>query len=67
MRGDRALLRTDDSDATVIALAELGAIRGLEVSPASLDDAFLALTTPVPAPAPAPATPAPAPEKESMR
>jgi ABC-2 type transport system ATP-binding protein len=67
VRGDRALLRTDDSDATVIALAELGAIRGLEVSPASLDDAFLALTTPVPAPAPAPATPAPAPEKESMR
>ncbi len=40
----RALLRTNDSDATVIALAELGAIRGLEVTPASLDDAFLALT-----------------------
>ncbi|WBO66647.1 ABC transporter ATP-binding protein [Streptomyces camelliae] len=40
----RALLRTDDSDATVIALAELGAIRGLEVTPASLDDSFLALT-----------------------
>ncbi|MEE1668951.1 ABC transporter ATP-binding protein [Streptomyces sp. WAC07094] len=46
VRGDRALLRTDDSDATVIALAELGAIRGLEVAPASLDDAFLALTAP---------------------
>jgi ABC-2 type transport system ATP-binding protein len=46
VRGDRALLRTDDSDATVIALAELGAIRGLEVVPASLDDAFLALTAP---------------------
>jgi len=45
VRGDRALLRTDDSDATVIALAELGAIRGLEVAPASLDDAFLALTS----------------------
>jgi ABC-2 type transport system ATP-binding protein len=44
VRGDRALLRTDDSDATVIALAEQGAIRGLEVTPASLDDAFLALT-----------------------
>ncbi|MET8243228.1 ABC transporter ATP-binding protein [Streptomyces sp. NPDC005202] len=44
VRGDRARLRTDDSDATVIALAELGAIRGLEVTPASLDDAFLALT-----------------------
>ncbi|MFE4749871.1 ABC transporter ATP-binding protein [Streptomyces mirabilis] len=45
VRGDRALLRTDDSDATVLALAELGAIRGLEVVPASLDDAFLALTS----------------------
>ncbi|MGX4692492.1 ABC transporter ATP-binding protein [Streptomyces sp. JNUCC 63] len=44
VRGDRARLRTDDSDATVIALAELGAICGLEVAPASLDDAFLALT-----------------------
>ncbi|MFF7351191.1 MULTISPECIES: ABC transporter ATP-binding protein [Streptomyces] len=42
--GDRARLRTDDSDATVIALAGLGAIRGLEVAPASLDDAFLAIT-----------------------
>jgi ABC-2 type transport system ATP-binding protein len=28
----------------VIALAELGAIRGLEVVPASLDDVFLTLT-----------------------
>jgi ABC-2 type transport system ATP-binding protein len=44
VRGDRARLRTDDSDATVIALAELGAVRGLEVAPASLDEAFLALT-----------------------
>ncbi|WP_328499431.1 ABC transporter ATP-binding protein [Streptomyces sp. NBC_00414] len=44
VRGDRARLRTDDPDATVIALARLGAIRGLEVAPASLDDAFLALT-----------------------
>ncbi|MFC7263222.1 ABC transporter ATP-binding protein [Streptomyces lutosisoli] len=47
VRGERALLRTDDSDATVIALAERGAIRGLEVVPASLDDAFLTLTSPV--------------------
>ncbi|WP_432185769.1 ABC transporter ATP-binding protein [Streptomyces sp. Tue6028] len=47
IRGDRARLRTDDSDATVIALAELGAIRGLEVVPASLDDAFMALTSQV--------------------
>ncbi|MFF9812469.1 ATP-binding cassette domain-containing protein [Streptomyces sp. NPDC014006] len=46
LRGDRAHLRTDDSDATVIALAERGAIRRLEVAPASLDDAFLALTAP---------------------
>ncbi|WP_369258416.1 ATP-binding cassette domain-containing protein [Streptomyces sp. R35] len=45
VRGDRARLRTDDSDATVIALAERGAIRGLEVVPASLDDAFMALTS----------------------
>jgi ABC-2 type transport system ATP-binding protein len=47
VRGDRARLRSDDPDATVIALAELRAIRGLEVAPASLDDAFLALTAPV--------------------
>ncbi|MFE9644216.1 ATP-binding cassette domain-containing protein [Streptomyces sp. NPDC006365] len=45
VRGDRARLRTEDSDATVIALAEMGAIRGLEVAPASLDDAFMALTS----------------------
>ncbi|MFS8201640.1 ABC transporter ATP-binding protein [Streptomyces sp. CWNU-52B] len=45
VRGDRARLRSDDPDATVIALAGLGAIRGLEVAPASLDDAFLALTS----------------------
>jgi len=44
VRGHRALLRTEDSDATVRALAERDAIRGLQVSPASLDDAFLALT-----------------------
>ncbi|WP_351230403.1 ABC transporter ATP-binding protein [Streptomyces sp. NPDC002133] len=44
VRGDRARLRTDDSDATVVALVGLGAVRGLEVAPVSLDDAFLALT-----------------------
>ncbi|MER6060027.1 ABC transporter ATP-binding protein [Streptomyces sp. NPDC001792] len=44
VQGDRVRLRTDDSDTAVVALAELGAIRNLEVSPASLDDAFLALT-----------------------
>ncbi|MFE6162360.1 ABC transporter ATP-binding protein [Streptomyces sp. NPDC056486] len=47
VHGDRARLRTTDSDATVIALAELGAIRGLEVAAASLDEAFLTLTAPV--------------------
>jgi ABC-2 type transport system ATP-binding protein len=46
VRGGRARLRTEDPDATVIALAERDAIRGLEVAPASLDDAFLALTAP---------------------
>ncbi|MEU5434814.1 ABC transporter ATP-binding protein [Streptomyces sp. NPDC020719] len=45
VRGDRALLRTDDSDATVVELARLGAIRNLEVAPASLEDAFLSLTS----------------------
>ncbi|MGW1888833.1 ABC transporter ATP-binding protein [Streptomyces sp. NPDC002004] len=50
VRGDRARLRTEDSDATVIALARLGAIRRLEVAPASLDDAFLALTSPAAGP-----------------
>ncbi|MEU6085749.1 ABC transporter ATP-binding protein [Streptomyces sp. NPDC047085] len=45
VRGGRARMRTDDSDATVIALARLDAIRALEVAPASLDDAFLALTS----------------------
>ncbi|MCX4991287.1 MULTISPECIES: ABC transporter ATP-binding protein [unclassified Streptomyces] len=48
VRGERARLRTVDSDATVIALAGLGAIRGLEVAPASLDDAFMALTSRAP-------------------
>jgi ABC-2 type transport system ATP-binding protein len=44
IRGDRARLRTEDPDATVMALAALDAVRNLEVSPASLDDAFMALT-----------------------
>lgn len=44
VRGDRALLRSADSDATVLALARLGLVRDLEVAPASLEDAFLALT-----------------------
>lgn len=45
IRGDRARLRTDDADATVTALVARGALRRLEVSPASLEDAFLHLTT----------------------
>ena len=44
VRAGRALLRTDDSDATVVALAGIGAIQGLVVTPASLEEAFLALT-----------------------
>ncbi|MER0479570.1 ABC transporter ATP-binding protein [Streptomyces sp. Edi2] len=45
VRGDRALLRTTDSDATVVALAGLGLVRALQVTPTGLEDAFLALTS----------------------
>ncbi|MFD8983594.1 ABC transporter ATP-binding protein [Streptomyces sp. NPDC059564] len=55
VRGDRARLRTHEPDAVVVALAALRAVRGIEVTAASLDDAFLALTG-------APETPAAAPE-----
>lgn len=44
VRGDRARLRTDNSDATVMALVGLGRVNGLEVAPATLEDAFLTLT-----------------------
>ncbi|MET9347387.1 ABC transporter ATP-binding protein [Streptomyces termitum] len=44
IRGDRARLRTDDSDGTVRALAARDAIRGLEVAPLALNDVFLSLT-----------------------
>ncbi|MFE1808143.1 ATP-binding cassette domain-containing protein [Streptomyces sp. NPDC059533] len=44
IRGDRARLRTQDPDATVTALAGLGALRRVEVTAPSLEDAFLALT-----------------------
>ncbi|MET9557706.1 ABC transporter ATP-binding protein [Streptomyces sp. NPDC006645] len=44
IRGDRARLRTDNSDATVMALVGLGRVSGLEVAHATLEDAFLALT-----------------------
>ncbi|MFE3652846.1 MULTISPECIES: ABC transporter ATP-binding protein [unclassified Streptomyces] len=48
IHGDRARLRSTDSDATVRALADLDLIRGLQVAPASLEDAFLALTAATP-------------------
>jgi ABC-2 type transport system ATP-binding protein len=44
VRPGRALLRTTDADATVMALAGLGMVRGIEVSGPTLEDAFLALT-----------------------
>ncbi|GAA4574360.1 ABC transporter ATP-binding protein [Planotetraspora kaengkrachanensis] len=44
VRGDRVQLRSDDPDATVMALARAGAVRDLEVTPADLEDAFVALT-----------------------
>ncbi|MET9726495.1 ABC transporter ATP-binding protein [Streptomyces zaomyceticus] len=44
IRDDRARLRTEDSDATVRALAARDAIRSLEVTRASLNDAFLTLS-----------------------
>ncbi|MEU9746501.1 ABC transporter ATP-binding protein [Streptomyces niveus] len=49
VRGDRARLRTDNSDATVMALVGLGRLKGLEVAHATLEDAFLALTQERPA------------------
>ncbi|MEV0267304.1 ABC transporter ATP-binding protein [Hamadaea sp. NPDC050747] len=46
IRGDRALLRSDDSDATVRALVTSGrAFGNLEVAGAGLEEAFLALTS----------------------
>ncbi|WP_257980338.1 ABC transporter ATP-binding protein [Streptomyces sp. CB02959] len=48
IHGDRARLRSTDPDATVRALADLDLIRGLQVAPASLEDAFLALTAATP-------------------
>ncbi|MBO2459191.1 ABC transporter ATP-binding protein [Actinomadura violacea] len=42
--GGRARLHTTDSDATVLALAEAGCIRNLEVAGARLEEAFLTLT-----------------------
>ncbi|MFE6972677.1 ABC transporter ATP-binding protein [Streptomyces sp. NPDC057682] len=44
--GDRAVLHTEDSDATVMELARLNAVRNLQVAQASLEAAFLSLTAP---------------------
>jgi ABC-2 type transport system ATP-binding protein len=45
VRGDRAVLASDDADATVPALMRArGQVRGLEVTGAGLTEAFLALT-----------------------
>jgi ABC-2 type transport system ATP-binding protein len=43
-RADRTVLTSNDSDATVLALAEAGLLRDLEVVGAGLEDAFVALT-----------------------
>ncbi|MBX6381384.1 MAG: ABC transporter ATP-binding protein [Microbispora sp.] len=56
VKGTRVHLRSGDSDATVMALARAGAVRDLEVVPADLEDAFVALTTDA----------APATDKESV-
>jgi ABC-2 type transport system ATP-binding protein len=44
IRGDRAHLSTTDSDATVVALADAGLVRDLEVVGAGLEEAFMTLT-----------------------
>ncbi|MDL4775149.1 MULTISPECIES: ABC transporter ATP-binding protein [Thermomonosporaceae] len=44
IRGTRVRLHTTDSDLTVLALAESGRIRNLEVTGAGLEEAFLTLT-----------------------
>jgi ABC-2 type transport system ATP-binding protein len=45
VRGDLAVLRTNDADATVMALAAAGAIRDISISRGNLEAAFLALTS----------------------
>jgi len=44
VQGDRVHLHSSDPDATVVALAQAGAVRDIEVTPADLEDAFIALT-----------------------
>ncbi|NYH41678.1 ABC-2 type transport system ATP-binding protein [Micromonospora jinlongensis] len=46
VRGQRVVLTTEDSDATVLALAGTRGFRGLEVNAAALEAAFLTLTAP---------------------
>ncbi|MBW4031828.1 MAG: ABC transporter ATP-binding protein [Acidobacteria bacterium] len=51
VRGERASIRTDDSDATLRAvLADFPAARDIEVIARSMDDAFMALTSEAAAP-----------------
>jgi ABC-2 type transport system ATP-binding protein len=56
VRGDHAVLRTRDADATVTALAAAGAIRDISISRGNLEAAFLALTSHDPAIPSQPAT-----------
>lgn len=70
VRGGRALLRTEDPDATVVELARLGAVRGIEVGRVTLEDAFLSLTSPSPSPPLSPSSssspsPSPSPDERA--
>ncbi len=47
MRGNRAIMQSTDSDATVLALALAEMVCNLEVSSTGLEDAFVALTSDV--------------------
>jgi ABC-2 type transport system ATP-binding protein len=44
VKDGRAVLTTNDADATVLALAEAGLLRDIEVAGAGLEEAYLALT-----------------------
>ncbi|GLX01860.1 ABC transporter ATP-binding protein [Microtetraspora sp. NBRC 16547] len=61
VHGDRASLRSTDPDATVVALAQAGAVRDIEVTPADLEDAFVALTSTEPSTGPLPTGPSTGP------
>ncbi|MFJ3902240.1 ABC transporter ATP-binding protein [Streptomyces sp. NPDC090025] len=66
IRGDRAQLRSTDPDATVRALAARDLIRGIEVTPVSLNEAFLTLTRATGAPSTSPASPSTTPADHDM-